>query len=312
MGKRGLKLSIIFIILIFTFSYCGGTGGDTQEASINLFIELPEEFFSDTTTELSSERESISRVLQPNLNGAVIELMITGNNIDPPIKVTFEVSTDGPTQLTVLVPPGPNILFEAKFIDGDGILMAICSALVDIVFGATNNVVLPCTAFVCTECDENPVVERTCEGERCNLDDETEICVDGDCITPTPPPTPSPTPTPAPTPTPTPRPILGCCQLGQTCANSSTLQCADMGGFFFPGAICFANGCLTAPPTPAPTPTPSPTPTPTPTPPPFPVCCEFELDCAMITNVECETSGGMPFFPASCYGCDGSCIPFCE
>src|SRR3990172_7700659 len=182
MGIRGLKLSIIFIILIFTFSYCGGgAGGGNQEASINLFIELPEEFFSDSTTELSSEQESISKVLQPNFNGAVIMLEVTGEGISPPIMENIPVSDDGPTQVTVFVPPGPDRLFEAKFIDGDGILMAICSAVADIVFGATNNIVLPCSAFVCTECDENPVVEMICEGERCDLDDETKICVDGQC-----------------------------------------------------------------------------------------------------------------------------------
>ena len=180
--------------------------------------------------------------------------------------------------------------------------MAFCSAFADITFGVENNVVLPCTAFVCTECDNNPMVEMVCKGERCDFEDETKVCVDGKCITPTPPPTPSPTPTPAPTPTPTPRPILGCCDLGQTCANSSNLQCAEMQGFFFPGAMCFANGCSTTPPTPPPTPTP----------PPFLVCCESGGDCAEITNVECAMLGGEPFFPASCYSCDGSCFFICE
>ena len=300
MAIRTLKLSVVLIFLFYLLS-CGGTGGDSQKASINLFIELPEEFFSGSSTELSGEQESISRVLQPNFNGAVIMLEITGEGISPPIMEMIPVSDDGSTHTTVFVPAGTNRLFEAKFIDGDGILMAFCSAFADINFGVENNVVLPCSAFVCTECDDNPMVEMVCKGERCDFEDETKVCVDGKCITPTPPPTPSPTPTPAPTPTPTPRPILGCCDLGQTCARTSNLQCADMKGFFSPGAMCFANGCSTTPPTPPPTPTP----------PPFPVCCEFvEEDCAEITNVECEMQGGTPL-PVSCYNCDGSCIFFC-
>ena len=165
--------------------------------------------------------------------------------------------------------------------------MAFCRTVENIVFGATNNVVLPCSAFVCTKCDDNLMVEMVCDGERCDLTDETKVCVDGQCITPTPPPTPSPTPTPAPTPTPTPRPILGCCQLGQTCANSSNLQCADMRGFFFPEAMCFANGCSTPAPTPTPTPSPTPTPTPTPTPEPM-VCCDIgDNVCNEIPVSEC-------------------------
>src|SRR3972149_10897358 len=130
MDIRGLKLSVVFIILIFTFSYCGGgTGGDTQEASINLFIELPEEFFSDSTTELSSER--VIRLLQPNFNGAVIMLEVTGEGISPPIMENIPVSEDGPTQVTIFVPAGTDRLFEAKFIDGDRILMAFCRAVAE-------------------------------------------------------------------------------------------------------------------------------------------------------------------------------------
>src|SRR3972149_9477163 len=128
MAIRTLKLSVVLIFLLYLLS-CGGTGGDSQKASINLFIELPEEFFTESTTELSSER--VIRLLQPNFDGAVIMLEVTGEGISPPIMENIPVSEDGPTQVTIFVPAGTDRLFEAKFIDGDRILMAFCRAVAE-------------------------------------------------------------------------------------------------------------------------------------------------------------------------------------
>jgi len=286
MDIRTLKLSVVFIILIFTFSYCGGgTGGDAQKASIKLFLEFPEELFSDSSTELSGEP-----VLRQNgLEGTVTIEIDVGNFHD---EETFDVS-DLPIQRTFLVPAKPDVSFICKFITADGLLGAAGSTIADIVFGAENNVFCQLGVLTCLACD-NPL----CEGERCDPDDEAKICVDGECVTPTPPPTPTPTPTPIPTPTPTPRPIFGCCDLGLACENITNVECAEMQGLFLPGGFCISGGCRTTPPTP--------------TPPPFQVCCEFSEDCAEITNVECAMLGGEPFFPASCYSCDGSCFPICD
>ena len=164
MDMRCLKLSVVLIFLFYLFSCGGGTGGDANKTSISLSIELPEEFFTEPTSELSSEQESISRVLQPNFNGAVVELMVTGNF--PTIKETIPVSADGSAKVTLLLFPVLN-MFEAKFIDGDGILMAICRQEADI--GETTVVLIPCSAFVCTQCDD-PI----CEGEMCDLEDNTK------------------------------------------------------------------------------------------------------------------------------------------
>ncbi|HEY7535572.1 MAG TPA: hypothetical protein VH878_06460 [Thermodesulfobacteriota bacterium] len=257
---RSLKVSFALIFLLYLVTCGSGAGGGgTKGASINLLIQLPEEFFTDSSTELSSE-QIVRQIPPPNFDGAVIELMVSGDDFET-IKETIPVSTNGPTQKTVFVPAGTDRFFEALFIDGNGILMAICSAVTDIIFGVENDVALPCSAFVCTECDD-PV----CEGERCDFEDETKVCIDGQCVTPTPPPTPTPTPTPTPSPTPTASPT--------------------------------PSPTPTASPTPSPTPTASPTPSPTPTPTPKIGCCEIEDEgCFNSTNLECDGEGGH-FFPS--------------
>ncbi|MCI0454606.1 MAG: hypothetical protein L0Y68_06380 [Candidatus Dadabacteria bacterium] len=297
MAMRILKLSVVLILLFYLVT-CGGGGGGARDASINLFIQLPEEFFTDSTTELSSEQVIRQLIFQ----GLIVALMVSGDDFQPPINEIIPVSTDGPTRATIFVPAGMNRLFEAKIFDENDILVAICSAFEDIFFGEENDVVLPCSPFACTDCS-NPI----CEGERCDFEDETKVCVNGQCVTPTPPPTPTPSPTPRPTPTPTPTatptptpPVFfGCCEISQqeSCFESSNIQCAQAGGDFVAGGFCTEGGvCSAAPPTPTPSPTPTPTPTPSPTPEPE-VCCDFGEGCATIPASEC---GSEVFCSAPC------------
>src|SRR3990172_3436766 len=222
MGIRGLKLSIIFILLIFTFSYCGGSGtdGGTQEASINLFIELPEELFSDSSTELSSEPV----VRQDEVLNGSITIMIGVDDFFT--EETFLVS-ELPIKKTFLVPAKPNVLFEVM-LTGE-FFMAFGSVTQDVVFGEENDVDIPLFIIKCTDCAK-PLCNEV--GVNCDPDDKTKICVDGECITPTPPPTPPPTPTPTPFPV--------CCVDGETCDEITNVECEMQGGEPFPPASCYS------------------------------------------------------------------------
>jgi CARDB protein len=200
MEKRYLRLSIFFMIFLFTLIYCGGSGnngGDNSgQPSVKILIQFPPEASPEPgriqkESEFPSELFTKQASTQPSVEDIkTITIIVEGDF--PTIEETFDFA-GFPSEFKRSIPVGKD-KFTAEAKDAEGQLLFIGETTVTISPGENPPVIILLSPVLfCTDC-----ADPTCNGRMCDPNDSTRLCVAGQCITPTPPPTPIPTPTPAP------------------------------------------------------------------------------------------------------------------
>lgn len=109
MEKELSRLSVLFIIFLLAFIYCGGNnGGDNTNNSIKLSIQFPFRIISSADPSIQPESENIK----------AITIIVEGSDF-PTIEETF----DFPGQIRLFVPIGTNRTFTAHAFDANAQLI---------------------------------------------------------------------------------------------------------------------------------------------------------------------------------------------
>lgn len=109
MEKGLIRLSVLFVIFLLAFIYCGGNnGGDNANNSIKLSVQFPFQIISSTEPSIQPESENIK----------TITIIVEGSDFS-----TIEQTFNFPGQITIFVPVGTNRTFSLEAFDADAQLI---------------------------------------------------------------------------------------------------------------------------------------------------------------------------------------------
>jgi hypothetical protein len=226
MRKDRLRVHLLLLFLVTAIS-CGGgsSGGGTGQASVRIVVQFPEVESSEVVSKQVSTRQGVEDIRI---------ITITIEDGFPTIERTFDV-TDLPLEERIFVPVGSDRIVTVRARDINGLLIAIGSTTIDVFPGASNTatIQLQLVGEVCDDGIDNnedgdtDCADPDCDGERCDPEDDSFVCEDGQCVIPTP------------TPTPTPPAIESLCFDNMDNDKDDLVDCADPD---CEGRICRVSG----------------------------------------------------------------------
>ena len=177
MEKGLLRLSVLFMIFLLAFIYCGGNnGGDNTNNSIKLSIQIP----SQISTTVAS--------IQPTTgNIKTITIIVEGSDFS-----TIEETFNFPGQITIFVPVGTNRTFRLEAFDANGQLVFRGTAEGVTISPGENTVTI--TLIPVLEMCDNGIdddgdglidcADPDCNGQVCDPNNSTLMCVNHECVVP--------------------------------------------------------------------------------------------------------------------------------
>jgi hypothetical protein len=224
MKKLCSKLVAFITIFLVTFISCGGAGSDgLDESSTTIFFKFRGAPQDEPGERPSSKKLTDQISTRQNSNIATLQITIKGEGYS--IEEVLSVN-ELPFQAQFLVPLGEaTIMVVARDVNEQ----PVCSGTTNVVVGSgQNGVTVFCFSEIrrCNDGTDNDgdglidCEDPDCEGLSCNIENDAFICLNAECVLPTP------TPTPTPTPIPTPPPAEDCND-GIDNDGDSFIDCSD-------------------------------------------------------------------------------------